>query len=49
MSAIVTMPSTLAWFDTVFIAWLALTALSVVYVAWDAFTRNPELKVMKWG
>ena len=19
------------------------------YVAWDAFTRNPELKVMKWG
>ncbi|WP_286772152.1 DUF4396 domain-containing protein [Sphingomonas sp. 66-10] len=31
------------------VAWFVLTALSVAYVAWDAFTRNPELKVMKWG
>jgi hypothetical protein len=31
------------------IAWFVLTGLSVVYVAWDAFTRNPELTVMKWG
>jgi hypothetical protein len=29
------------------IAWFVLTGLSVVYVAWDAFTRNPELTVMK--
>jgi hypothetical protein len=37
------------WLDAVLVAWFALTALSVVYVAWDAFTRNPELRVMKWG
>jgi hypothetical protein len=43
------MPSPLAWLDTVLVAWFALTALSVIYVAWDASTRNPELKVMKWG
>jgi hypothetical protein len=41
------MPSPLAWLDTVLVAWFALTALSVIYVAWDASTRNPELKVMK--
>lgn len=29
--------------------WFALTALSVIYVAWDAQTRNPELGVMKLG
>ena len=29
--------------------WFALTALSVVYVAWDLFTSTPEMKVMKWG
>lgn len=29
--------------------WLVLTAISVVYVAWDSITNNPELKVMKWG
>ena len=38
-----------AWIDTILVAWFALTALAVVYVAWDAFTRNPALKVMKWG
>ena len=29
--------------------WFILTGLSVVYVAWDAFTRTPELTVMKYG
>lgn len=43
------MHSPLPWLDTVIVAWFALTAVSVAYVAWDAFTRNPELKVMKWG
>jgi uncharacterized protein DUF4396 len=31
------------------IAWFILTGLSVAYVAWDSFTRNPELTVMKYG
>src|SRR4029079_2120174 len=31
------------------IVWFVLTGLSVVYVAWDALTRNPELTVMKYG
>ena len=31
------------------VIWFALTALSVIYVEWDAFTANPEMKVMKWG
>lgn len=39
----------LAWIDIVLIGWFTLTALSVAYVAWDAFTNNPELTVMKWG
>ena len=29
--------------------WFGLTAFSVAYVAWDLFTRTPEMKVMKWG
>lgn len=29
--------------------WFALTAFSVLYVAWDAFRDNPEMGVMKWG
>ena len=44
-----TMPSPAPWLDAVLIGWFVLTALSVAYVAWDAFTRNPELRVMKWG
>ncbi|MEO9130842.1 MAG: DUF4396 domain-containing protein [Sphingomonas sp.] len=44
-----TTSSPVPWLDTVLVVWFALTALSVAYVAWDAFTRNPELKVMKWG
>lgn len=43
------MTSPAPWLDTVLAVWFALTAFSVAYVAWDAFTRNPELKVMKWG
>jgi hypothetical protein len=30
-------------------AWFAIVLVSTAYVAYDAFTRNPELKVMKWG
>ena len=44
-----TMPSPSPWVDSVLIGWFVLTAISVAYVAWDAFTRNPELRVMKWG
>lgn len=40
---------TFPWLDPLLIVWFVLTALSVAYVAWDAFTRNPELKIMKWG
>lgn len=35
--------------DAALVAWLALTALSVAYVAWDAWRRTPEMTVMKWG
>jgi hypothetical protein len=30
-------------------AWFACALLSAAYVAFDAFTKNPELTVMKWG
>lgn len=39
----------LYWLDPLLKGWFVLTAFSVAYVAWDAFSRNPELKVMKWG
>ena len=39
----------LAWIDVVVLIWIALTLASTAYVAWDAFTNNPELTVMKWG
>jgi len=29
--------------------WFSLTLISALYVAWDLFTRTPEMKVMKWG
>ena len=29
--------------------WFALVLASAAYVAYDAFTKNPELTVMKWG
>lgn len=38
-----------AWIDTALIVWFVLTGLSALYVAWDAWTNNPELTVMKWG
>ena len=40
---------TLAWIDVVLLGWLVATFLSVAYVAYDAFTKNPEMTVMKWG
>jgi len=39
----------LAWIDAILMVWFVLTALSGMYVAWDAFTNNPEMTVMKWG
>ena len=41
--------SPLAWIDVILLGWFALTILSVIYVAWDAFTNNPEMTIMKWG
>ena len=41
--------SGMPWLDPLLVGWFVLTGLSLAYVAWDAFTRNPELKVMKWG
>ena len=35
----------LPWIDVILLGWFALTALSVAYVAWDAFTNNPEMTV----
>jgi hypothetical protein len=35
--------------DTVLIVWFVLAALSVIYVAWDTYHNNPELKVMRVG
>lgn len=39
----------IAVIDLVVYAWLVLVAVSVVYVAYDAYTKNPEMTVMKWG
>ncbi len=38
-----------SWIDGVLLVWFILTALSVAYVTYDAFTKNPELKVMRVG
>ncbi len=35
--------------DGVLVIWFIVTALSVIYVAWDAFLHTPELRVMRWG
>jgi hypothetical protein len=35
--------------DAVLVVWFTLAALSTAYVAYDAFTNNPEMTVMKWG
>ena len=37
------------WIDITLGIWFSLTAVSVIYVAWDLITRTPEMKVMKWG
>jgi hypothetical protein len=37
-----------AW-DVLLYVWFAAVLVSTVYVAVDAFTKNPELTVMKWG
>lgn len=39
----------LAWIDVVALVWMVLTIGATAYVAWDAFTNNPELTVMRWG
>ncbi len=39
----------LAWIDVVVLGWIALTLAATAYVAWDAFTNNPELQIMKWA
>lgn len=35
--------------DIILWVWFVLTAFSAAYVAWDLFTRTPEMRVMKWG
>lgn len=35
--------------DSALVVWFVLTGFSVAYVSWDAWLRNPELSVMKWG
>jgi len=37
------------WIDLILLGWFGLVAISVAYVAWDAYRNNPELTVMKWG
>jgi hypothetical protein len=39
----------LAWIDVVLLVWFFATLVSVAYIAYDAFTKNPEMKVMRWG
>ena len=35
--------------DLALTVWFVLTGASVAFIAWDLFTRTPEMKVMKWG
>lgn len=35
--------------DVALVTWFALTGLGAAYVAYDAFLRTPEMRVMKWG
>lgn len=35
--------------DRLLLVWFALTALSVMFIAWDLVFRTPEMKVMKLG
>ena len=43
------MPPRSTIIDAALVIWFVLTALSVTYVAYDAFRRTPEMTVMKWG
>jgi len=47
----ITLPAVgrLAWIDVIALLWLVSALVSSIYVAWDTFTRNPDLTVMKWG
>lgn len=36
-----------AWIDGALLVWFVLAAISVLYVGWDAYSNNPELKVTK--
>ncbi len=39
----------LAWIDVILLVWFFLTALSVVYVAWDAYANNPDFsRCWRW-
>ncbi len=44
-----TTASSSSWIDGALYVWFILTAISVFYVAWDAYHNNPELKVMRVG
>lgn len=35
--------------NTFLIIWFVIAILSAAYLAWDAFRKNPEFVVMKWG
>lgn len=35
--------------DLALTVWFLLTGASVAFIAWDLFTRTPEMKVMKWA
>lgn len=39
----------LAWVDVVALTWFTLTIVSVLYIAWDVFTKTPENVVIKWA
>jgi hypothetical protein len=39
----------LAWFDVILLVWFVLVAISVIFVARDAFTRLPEPGVIRWA
>lgn len=41
--------SQVAFVDVVLVVWFVSVAVSTTYVAYDAFTKNPEMTVMKWG
>ncbi len=52
MDPSMTMPATSpsgTLLDGILYVWFFFAALSVAYVAYDAYYNNPELKVMRWG